>query len=462
MMAENIYRGGRVFYPEINWDGAGPSYNGREFQLVTFIGASIYRLTGQVDWVGRVVSVLFGIWGIFALHQVIALVWDQRRALAGAAMLAILPGSLFVDREFLPDPAMVALVTTACWLSLRYLQFGRRRDLFLAALAMTLGFLAKLTGVCVVLAIAYAIVRCESSPRRRRLLLAGVPSAIPVLLYYWWAWHLSQTYAPHHFAGSQGFLWNSSLQDWLAQGYFLSGLLRELNNIWTTVGLACVAIGLAVRPAAPTSPRWFFHWWLLVSGGCYFLIGASHLVWQPYNFHLFDPPVAALAGHALISIADFARRSIGLTASRIALVAIPIAIGLTGVPYLRSVYGTATSDGHQMGLALRELSEPSDLIVTIPEFAGDPVTLYYARRHGWVFPPASVWPSIPENWDEAILSTESARWLEGLREQGARYLAIVSTQRDRLWKSNPVLADYVERHFEVRAETSGYVIFRAR
>ena len=463
MMAENIYRGGSVFYPEVNWDGPGPSYNGREFQLVTFIAATLYRFTGQVDWIGRLVSVVFSVWGIFALYKLISLVWDERRALAGAAVMAILPGSLFVGREFLPDPAMVALITTGCWLAIAFLRFGRPRDLFLASLTIALGVLTKLTGLCVLIALGYVVWRSDAPHvSRRGLLFSGLLVLIPVALYYAWAWNLARTHPPYHFAGSQGFIWSGSLAAWWAEGHVAIGLWRELNNIWTSLGLAFVLLGLALRQSASSFVPRFFHWWLLISGGLYFAIGASHLVWQPYNLHLFDPPAAALAGHALIAIADAARRFVGASISTMLPAALALAIGLSGVPYLQTVYGSDSSDGHHMGLALRELMVPDDLVVTIPEYAGDPVALYYARRHGWVFPPASVWSTIPENWDEAILLPESVRWLETLKGQGARWLAIVTPQRDRIWKANPALAEYVAQHFEIRKEAPGYVILRIR
>jgi 4-amino-4-deoxy-L-arabinose transferase-like glycosyltransferase len=412
------------------------------------------------------VGVLFGLWGIFALYKLISLVWDERRALAGAAVMAVFPGSLFIDREFLPDPGMVSLVTTGCWLAVAYLRFGRRRDLVWSTLAMTAGVLTKLTGLCVVLAIAYAALSIQSGSsqvRRRSLFIAGLAMLVPVALYYAWAWHLSRTYPPYHFAGSQGFIWHSTFATWWAEGYFATGLWQETRNIWTGLGLVLMAVALPLRPAPVRSGApYFFHWWLLISGGSYFAIGASHLIGQPYNFHLFDPAAAALAGHTVITIANASRRRIGVLASGIVVVALPLAIGLSGLPYLRMVYGSFSSDAYRMGIALRQLSAPTDLVVTIPEYAGDPVAIYYARRHGWVFPPASVWSTIPENWDEVIMQPAAETWLEGLRTEGARWFAIVAAQKERLWRLNPSLADYVDRHFEIRQETEGYTIFQLR
>ena len=105
-MAENYYRvNANIFMPQVNWVGPGPSYQGREFQTVTYITALLYRVLGEKDWLGRVVAIAFGLWGIFALYQLIRQVWSEAHGLAGAAVMAVLPGSVIVERSFLPDPA---------------------------------------------------------------------------------------------------------------------------------------------------------------------------------------------------------------------------------------------------------------------------------------------------------------------------------------------------------------------
>ena len=72
MIADNFYhRDGNIFYPEVSWNGTGPSYRGRELQTVSYISALLYSVFGQHDWVGRSVSGLFGLWGIFALYQLV-------------------------------------------------------------------------------------------------------------------------------------------------------------------------------------------------------------------------------------------------------------------------------------------------------------------------------------------------------------------------------------------------------
>lgn len=158
IMADNFYRKNwNIFYPGVSWNGPEPNYQGCEFQTATYISALLYILVGQHDWVGRGVAVTFGLWGIFALYQLVCRVWDKERAIASAAVMAVLPGSIFIERSFIPDPVMVALVVTSFWLLVSYLQTERWHYLVLASLIGTWGFLTKLPGLIVGIPMIYAM-----------------------------------------------------------------------------------------------------------------------------------------------------------------------------------------------------------------------------------------------------------------------------------------------------------------
>src|SRR6476619_2744593 len=121
MMADNYYhRNANILFPEVSWNGPGESYNGREFQTVTYTANLLYHVFGQHDWVGRLVNIFFGVWAVFALYQLVRRVWDERHALVSAAVLALLPSAIYLDQCFLPDPAMVSLVTTSFWFLVAY------------------------------------------------------------------------------------------------------------------------------------------------------------------------------------------------------------------------------------------------------------------------------------------------------------------------------------------------------
>ena len=103
MMADNFYRTSwNIFLPEVSWTGPGTSYQGREFQTVTYLTALLYNVFGQHDWVARGVRIAFSVWGTLAFYLLLRRLWDVPRAMTGSAVYAVMPGAVLVDRSFLP------------------------------------------------------------------------------------------------------------------------------------------------------------------------------------------------------------------------------------------------------------------------------------------------------------------------------------------------------------------------
>ena len=319
MMADNFYDSNwNIFYPEVSWGGDGPNYQGREFQTVSYIAALLYVIVGQQDWVGRSIAIMFGLWGIFALYKLVRRVWKEQNALASAVVMALLPGSIFIERSFLPDPVMVALVTTSFWILVVYLQTERWHYLLIAAAVGCWDFLTKITGLIVGIPMMHAMLTIlgrqnQLHPRKLTTIsVAAVAMLVPVIAYYLWALHLSLSYPPYHFAGSGNWLWG--LSPWWGQHYFVGELIKNFYYwLWTGPVILLVGLGLLVRPPrekreqkAAKAP-WLFHWWFF-AGMVYYFVGAKELVDNPWNFYLINPAAAALAGHGIIIIASFTAR----------------------------------------------------------------------------------------------------------------------------------------------------------
>jgi 4-amino-4-deoxy-L-arabinose transferase-like glycosyltransferase len=494
MMAENFYRrNGNIFYPEVSWDGPGPSYNGREFQTVSYITALLYTLLGQHDWVGRSVVVLFSLWGIFAFYQLVSRIWDRDRALMSAAIIAIFPGNICLDRSFLPDPAMVALVITSFWMLIAYLQTDRWHYLLLATLFAIWGFLTKLPGLMIGIPMLYTIfvvLRHRGLLRPKKLIVIGVAAIsilLPVAAYYLWARHIALTYPPYHFAGSGNWIWDPASSEWWQKKYFFPQLYNHIYNwLWTYPIMLLVAIGLFLPPhyklpsqqsqeqssnvAVPVP--WMFHCWILAFA-IYYFIGAQQLVLNPSNLNIVNPAAAALAGNGLIALASFAKR-VGGSSSALALITAILLI-ISGIGYTQLnlwCYYPWAKDGYELGIALQQITQPSDLVVTIANSGGgDPVAIYYSRRRGWVFPP-SIYrgfpPSSPQEskrkntiyWKYPITDDTLIAILEDLITQGADWMGIVKYDNNQIAKDNPKLVAYIQKTLELYQETPKWVIYR--
>ncbi len=473
MMADNfLTRSWSIFFPEVSWTGPGPAYQGRELQIISYITALLYALFGWHDWLGRLVAITFGLWGVFALHRLLDRVWDTAHAHAGALLLAIMPGAVFIDQSFLPDPAMLSLVTTGAWLYVVYLQEDRPGLLVLAGVIATLGVLAKLPGIAVVVPMTYATfsilqVRGRLNPRR---ILQIVPVALIagalILGYYRWAIYVGTNFPPYHVAGS-GYLWDDGLSKFFSQAFYLPAAWKIASNWLFTLPVVVLAgIALLVMPPGTTSPArgkvpWFFHAWLAGALLVYFF-AAREIKTNPWNFHIFSVPVAAFAGRGLVLLTAIDGSLQWRSPScllRSAVIA-AIVIGGGSIPGLQLMKTPYAQSGHKLGVQLSALAKPGDLVIAASATIGDPIAIYYSRRRGWVFPPGggmNDWSVLPDD-------REAIDMLETLRAKDAVWFGVAKNARDsrgrKLLEYNTGLIAHLDETAERVVDDDTMLIYR--
>jgi 4-amino-4-deoxy-L-arabinose transferase-like glycosyltransferase len=480
MMAENFSHGNwNIFLPQVNWAGPGPTYTGREFQTFTYLVAIIWAVVGQHDWIGRTIAVAFGFISLSSFYFLVRRVWGESYALAGAVVWAVLPGAVAIDRCFLPDPAMLGLVLASLLCYMIFLQAKRFGYLYLAAGLGVLGIFTKLPGAVVIAPMVYATVTLlsreageEKRKLLRRIIFVALISTISVATYYLWVLHVAKTYPPYHLAGIGNFLWSPRKESWFSSQYFIPEAFRVLTRwLWTWPGIILALIGLVesfsvarfnVRESESHYAPWLFHWWL---AGCLvlYIVAAYELVWNPWNFHVFNVVAAAFAGRALILIGRIPW--FGKSPTMILLkISIPlIALTCSSIWALQLFWRLRprSVDDYELGKALFRISQPGDLVATIPSEMGDPRVIYYSHRHGWVFPdPYRDWSMLSPDDDTSIQA------LEELRLQKTRWLGIARFPFDRrqpprnFWKYHRKLIEYVERTCERTASNTHGTIYR--
>jgi hypothetical protein len=125
--------------------------------------------------------------------------------------------------------------------------------------------------------------------------------------------------------------------------------------------------------------------------------------------------------------------------------------------HLRAVYGARAHQSYELGVALARISQPSDLVITVANWTGDPVAVYYSRRHGWVFPPA--WPAV--NWTEDIVDESAAIQLfDRLRLNGAKWFGIVAEQRTKYHDTLPRLVAHIKSTTKLVDQNHDWSIYR--
>ncbi|WP_132052392.1 ArnT family glycosyltransferase [Pseudocnuella soli] len=472
MMAENFFTTDwNIFFPQVNWSGPGPSYQGREFQTITYISALLYKIFGQHDWIGRSVAVVFGVWGIFALHQLVRIVWDRKHALTAGAVMAFTPFAVFMDRSFLPDPAMVSLVITSTWLLAAHLHTNKSKYLVWALITGTFGFLTKITGMLMLLPMAYLVVAYLyqngklSAQQLLRFFGLTLLMIVPVASYYLWARHLSVSYPPYHFAGAQNWLWDLGLADMLRKKFHLGSLFgRFAPQFW---GVLVFALGIAgalvalkgkwgiERPAQESnflSPVWMF--FPYGAGLAFFyIIGTEELYWNPWNFHIFTPCIVAFAARGIVALASWAP---GKQAQRAVLAALVLAIGGSNFLLLPKLYDSESNTvNYKMGQGMQQHTQPNDLVLTVTHDMGSPTGVWHSKAKGWVFPPTT--NHMPPGFFPD--GTVCIRQLDSLVGQGAQWLGIAANHYQHIQTEMPSFDQHLNKQYKMVEQTGDFVIF---
>ena len=467
MMAENFFKTDwNIFYPQVNWTGATASYQGREFQTVSYLAALAYQVFGQHDVIGRIIPIVFGLWGIFALYLLILLVWDKKHALAGAAMMAIIPGSAFIDRSFLPDPAMVSLTTTAMWLFILYLKTDKTKHLIWAGAIGCLGILSKLPGLIIAIPMIYAFIAVNKKrgtldfKHIRPVLLTAVLVLIPIITYYLWARHLSLSYPPYHFAGSGNWIWDNWGE--MFRKHFLLVNLKNVFEYWI-LGFPAIMLfimGLILSPPETTDHpssgmKWFFHYLLL---GCmfYYFIGAAELIKNPWNFHLFLPVISVFCGRVLVVLYSYTLASKYAKFSRVGILVIFMTAYNVALMRTQLFINKWALNSYKLGKELSAIKNPGDLVITIAQDMGDPIAIYYSGANGWVFPPADQWAPKQLPKDDSV----SVNSLKELQKEGADWFGIVDKHYKDIQLNHPTLAGYIASQMSIVKKTDNYVILK--
>lgn len=189
------------------------------------MGLSV-RLFGLNPWAISLPQAAMTLGSALLVYRLVRRSFPFPAALLSAAVFAFTPITVLLARYNNPDPLMVLLMLSGLYAGVRATESGKTRFLYLAALLLSLGFLAKqLQAFLVLPAIVLAFsLYCASAWRKRilPLLLAGVVLVVGSL-----AWPLSVDLTPPaHRPYVGGSTTNSMLE--LTVGY--NGLDRILQQ----------------------------------------------------------------------------------------------------------------------------------------------------------------------------------------------------------------------------------------
>jgi len=381
-----------LLYPQTNYDGPPPNYVELELQIVPILAAALYKIFGVHEIFGRLISIAFSL-GTIAAVGIFArwLFASECAALIAALLYAIMPGSIYYGRTFMPDTAMVFFFTAALYATARLLVDEERwtaRAVARSTLLLALAFLAKPVALVALVPIAALIAARVRAGRTIDARGIAILLALPLLLLYAYdravashaEWHWASGIARLHvlpsLIGSLG-----SLQALHVKLHLFRLVLAMLAQ--TMIGPAITGLALLGCAFTPACTRSRTLLWAWLAGGLAYVYVVVTVERVDYYMYLLLP-LAALAGAAFVqrlidavseSTLDARLKYAAAAAGVLALVAITFQNRAIVRPYYR--YSKAV---YRNAVALDATLAPGALVV-MGHY--DPSILYYIGRHGW-------------------------------------------------------------------------------
>jgi Dolichyl-phosphate-mannose-protein mannosyltransferase len=292
-IARNFDREGmNLFYPRIDWRGTGPGYVEMELPVLSFAMASVYRVIGIHEVVGRLIEYALSLVALSVELALLAYLLPPLGAAAGGVFFALSPLPIRVATSLQPEGLMLTGYLVAGFAFIRWLDTDRPRDYLVALAATALAILAKspATHIGVFFLILLLARRGLAVFGDWRIWAFAAGALAPGVLWYMHAHSLYTTYG-----NSLGV---SNEPHWIHQTFFteprhvrdLVGL--DLTYVWGYAGAAVAAAGVALAPR-PRAVTVGLAW--LASVATYYVL-AEHTLSSPYAvyYHVVMAPCAAL------------------------------------------------------------------------------------------------------------------------------------------------------------------------
>lgn len=422
-------------YPQTTYNGPPPNYVELELQIVPFLAAIVYKITGVHVVVGRLLTVLFSLATVVTIGFFARRVFDSAAAgLFAAWCYAVFPGSVYYGRTFMPDCAMTFFLTAALFAA--YVFFGTRsrvppKGVALTTLLFALAFLAKPVAVLAIVPLGVLVVR-RARDDRAALAAGAVVALIPLALLWLYdrqvaahaEWHWASGITRLHVlpalvaALSSGGAFLAKC----AQFRIVVGMFRE--TMTGPVAFWCSLLAFAV--IAATHRRGASVLWGWLAAGLLYVFVVVTVERVDYYMMALLPLCAIAIGGLTAAYVRFIRGVDAAAVARTALLALVPALALvlllTSRSPVQAYYGY--NEAAYRGALLLDRSVPPGALLVVGHYGPD--LQYYMNRFGWEEDPL-LWTPFDE---------------ESAIAKGSRYF--VAVEKTRL-NHNLELCAYLQR-----------------
>jgi hypothetical protein len=416
------------------------------------------------EWIGRTETVILFAVSLPFFFLLVREIFGSTAAVWATFFYCFTPLNIFAGRSFMPDVPSLSFAIVGLYFFLGWVQHGESWSFFVAAIAISLSLLIKITSIVIVAPLVYLAVAAFSDRRRNKerrfpkppgrsgdrpslnfgvhraplqlIAFAGI-ALLPSAIWYWHAHQIAQKFYPHHFFGAGGIRVESFAWYWHIAQQTLTSSLTPLLSLMAL-------IGLLVAPRSKYSR--FFHWWLVAMVLFVIVLGyGNRHLW--YQLPLV-PIAAAFAGAACAFVGSkISSRAIAVTLS----VLLVSSFTTLAFWYVQPFYQSSAAQLRDAGLELKRVTPPDALIVAAD--MGDPTIFYYAERKGWHFPENdAIYDGTPDDSEQAIEN------LERLRRRGATHF--VFTKNTFWWlQSYPEFIAHLTHNAKVIESTPEFRIY---
>jgi hypothetical protein len=438
-----------IFYPQTDYNGPPPNYVELELQIVPFLAATLYKIFGVHEVFGRLISLCFGL-GTIAIVGAFArrLFRSDIAGLAAAAIYAVLPGSIYYSRTFMPDTTMVFFLTAAIYACVRWFwdeDAQSWRGFPAAGVLLMTAFLAKPVALVAIVPIAAASIAqfgFTGTLRRAQTYALLAIAFVPLIAYQKFVgahaeWHWASGIMQKHVIPSLTGAFTSGTIFWQK----FSAFRHAIGMLWDTMlgpfGVLLLLGGLAV-PMRRREGALLYGWLAAALIYMYVVVTVERVDYYMYLIL----PLAALLGGNLVArgwlwLRPQSWRTIGIVAAALIFVLMVYADRKRIAPYY------AYSKANYADAKALDANLPKDTLIVMGHY--DPSILYYINRKGWEEDPY-VWTPFDEQsairkGAHYFVSIEHKRlkhnaelyaWLARFPVNEARRWPVYNTQTDKV------------------------------
>src|SRR5215211_927580 len=165
-IARNFLENGfRFGYPQIDWAGNAPGYVGTEFPILPFIAAFCYKFAGVHEWIGRIQAVVLFAVSLPFFFLLVREIFGSTAGVWASLFYSFAPLNIFAGRSFMPDVPSLSFALVGLYFFLRWVENQKSVSIFVAAVAISLSLLIKITNVIVLAPLAYLAVAAVADLR---------------------------------------------------------------------------------------------------------------------------------------------------------------------------------------------------------------------------------------------------------------------------------------------------------